>query len=108
MKGLAVTSRSPLRTRAGWAVLAMSTAVLGLAAPTSAIAAQPPEQPVPADQKQLDSRDRGLVAEAEKAGKKSVTVLVAAEKGRADAAADELRSIGANVRSVEKDVDLIK
>src|ERR1043165_7716668 len=108
MKGLAVTSRSPLRRRAGLAVLTMSTAVLGLVAPATALAEQPPpapEQPVPANAKQLDSRDRALVAEAEKAGKPSVTVLVAAEKGRADAAAAELRSIGATVKSVEKDVD---
>ncbi|ALG13482.1 serine protease [Kibdelosporangium phytohabitans] len=110
MKGLAVTPRSPQRRRAGWAVLAMSTAVLGLATPTAALAEQPapPEQPVPSDAKQLDSRDRALVAEAEKAGKPSVTVLVAAEHGRADSAASELRAIGANVKSVEKDLDYLK
>ncbi|MCE7006211.1 S8 family serine peptidase [Kibdelosporangium philippinense] len=110
MKGLAVTSRSPLRRCAGLAVLAFSTAALGLAVPAAALAAQPPapEQPVPGNEKTLDSRDRALVAEAVKAGKQSVTVLVAAEKGRADAAANELRSIGANVKSVEKDVDYLK
>lgn len=89
----------------------MSTAVLGLVAPATALAEQPPpapEQPVPANAKQLDSRDRALVAEAEKAGKPAVTVIVAAEKGRADAAAAELRALGANVKSVEKDVDYLK
>jgi subtilisin family serine protease len=103
------TRRSASRYRAGWAVLALSTAVLGLAAPTAL--AQPTteqEVPVSASDKQLDARDRGLVAAAEKAGAREVTILVAAEKGRTDAAAGELRSIGATVQSAEKDVDYIK
>jgi subtilisin family serine protease len=90
-------------------VLALSTAALGLVTPNAvAVAAQPPEKPVPSSEKQLGSRDRGLIAAAEQAGKHEVTILVAAEKGRIDAAANELRSIGAVVQSVEKDVDYIK
>ncbi|MBP2322996.1 subtilisin family serine protease [Kibdelosporangium banguiense] len=86
----------------------MSTALLGLAAP-SALAVQPtPEQPVPADKKSLDSNDRALIAEAEKTGKTEVTILVAAEKGKTDAAADELRRLGSVVKSVDKDVDYLK
>jgi subtilisin family serine protease len=102
-----ITPRSAARNRAGWAVLALSTAMLGLAAPT-ALAQPTIESPVTTADKQLDSRDRALVAAAEQAGKPEVTILVAAEKGRTDAAASELRSIGANVQSTEKDVDYLK
>jgi hypothetical protein len=95
------------RFRAGWVVLALSTAALGLAAP-AAFAQPPTEQPVPASDKQLDSRDRALVAAAEQAGTPEVTILVAAEKGRTDDAANALRAIGATVQSAEKDVDYLK
>ncbi|TCO65839.1 S8 family serine peptidase [Actinocrispum wychmicini] len=89
------------------AVLALSTALFGLSTP-AAFAQPPAEQPVPASDKQLDARDRALVAAAEQEGRPEVSILVAAEKGRSDAAAAELRSIGAKVRSTEKDVDYIK
>ncbi|MET0132025.1 MAG: S8 family serine peptidase [Kibdelosporangium sp.] len=101
------TARSHPRQRAGLAVLALSTALLGFAAP-AAFAPPTQEQPVPAADKELDSRDRALVADAERAGKPEVTILVAAEKGRAEAAANELRALGATVASVEKDVDYVK
>jgi subtilisin family serine protease len=90
------------------AALALSTAILGLAAPGALAVQPPPEQPVPSGQKQLDARDRGLIAEAEKAGKQEVTILVAAEKGKADVAADELRKLGSTVQTVEKQVDYLK
>ncbi len=101
------TRRSASRYRAGWAVLALSTAVLGLAVPTAA--AQPTtEIDTPSAGKDLDARDRGLLAAAQQAGAHEVTILVAAEKGKSDAAASELRSIGAVVQSEAKDVDYIK
>lgn len=95
------------RSRAGLAVLVMSTALLGLSTP-AAFAQPPSDQPVPTSDKQLDARDRALVAAAEQEGRPAVTILVAAEKGQSDAAADQLRSIGAKVTSTEKDVDYIK
>jgi subtilisin family serine protease len=94
--------------RAGWAVLAMSTAMLGFAAPSALAVQPPPEQPVSADQKQLGSRDRALIAEAEKTGKTEVTILVAAEKGRSDAAIGELQALGSRVDSVDKGLDYLK
>jgi subtilisin family serine protease len=88
------------------AVLALSTAVLGFAAP--AVAQPPQELPVPAIGKELDVRDKALAAEAERAGKPEVTMVVAAEKGQAVTAANQLRSIGGVVQAIEEDVDYVK
>lgn len=49
-----------------------------------------------------------LVEQAERAGKSQVTLLVAAQRGRAGAAAGELRSIGGVVRSTDAELDYLK
>lgn len=63
---------------------------------------------MPAIGKELDARDKTLVAEAERAGKPEVTMVVAAEKGQAVTAANQLRTIGGVVQAVEEDVDYVK
>ncbi|AHI00519.1 hypothetical protein KALB_7161 [Kutzneria albida DSM 43870] len=104
-----MTDRHPNpRRRSGAVLLAamLGVGTLGLAAPAAA-AVEPPSATAKAP-KQLDKHDRELVAEAERAGKPNVTLLVAAEKGRSDSAAAQLRSLGGVVESTAKDVDYLK
>ncbi len=67
-------------------------------------------QPLPPTQndKQLDKQDRAFLVEAEQAGKADVTLLVAAEAGKVDAATAELKSLGAVVETTDREVDYIK
>ncbi|QWF83549.1 S8 family serine peptidase [Amycolatopsis sp. CA-230715] len=104
-----------LRTR--WrrgAIAALATvlaaATVGVAAPTASAQPSPPPSPGAggAAGKELDEHDRALVAEAEQAGKPDVTLLVAAERGKTDAAANELRSLGGVVQSADAKLDYLK
>ncbi|PXY31082.1 S8 family serine peptidase [Prauserella muralis] len=92
--------------RAG--VLALITAVgaLGLGAPQAV--AQEPEPPRPGDERHLDQQDRQLLQQAERRGESTVTLLVAAQRGRAGAAAGELASIGGVVQSTDRKLDYLK
>ncbi|WP_394615734.1 S8 family serine peptidase [Lentzea sp. JNUCC 0626] len=96
------------RRRTGTVLL---TAVLGTTgfgfAATPAIAQNAPQQ-TPAADKQLDKQDRALVDKAAQEGKPTVDLLVAAEKGKTDAAINDLKALGATVDKVEKDVDYVK
>jgi subtilisin family serine protease len=94
-----------LRRRAGAIALAgvLGASVFALATPA---AGAEPAPPSPA--KQLDKHDRELVAEAERAGKPMVTLVVAAERGRTDQAVQQLRDLGGQVETAAKDVDYIK
>ncbi|MEV6606318.1 S8 family serine peptidase [Kutzneria sp. NPDC051319] len=94
-----------LRRRAGAIALAGVLGVSSLALATPAASAQ--DTP-PSSAKQLDKQDRELVAEAERAGKPTVTLVVAAERGRTDQAVQELQSLGGKVETAAKDVDYIK
>ncbi|MCP2243757.1 pre-peptidase C-terminal domain-containing protein [Lentzea aerocolonigenes] len=97
------------RRRTGTVLL---TAVLGTAgfgfAATPANAQNAPQQEKPAADKQLDKTDRELVDEAARQGKPTVDLLVAAEKGKTDAAVNDLKALGATVQKTEKDVDYVK
>ncbi|WP_420803640.1 S8 family serine peptidase [Saccharothrix deserti] len=84
----------------------LGTTGFGLAA-GSAVAQEAPTAPAPAD-KQLDKQDLAHIAEAEKAGQANVTLLVAAEEGKLDAAANDLKALGGVVESTERDVDYLK
>ena len=86
----------------------MTAAVFVFAAPAAVSQPAGPAVPAISDDKKLDTRDRQLVAEAERSGRSEVTLLVAAEPGRTDAAANELRSLGGRVETAEKDVDYLK
>jgi len=100
--------RSRWRRRAGITVLAtaLGASTFGIAAHT-AIAQQAP--PPAADSgKTLDEHDRALVAEAEKAGKPDVTLLVAAEKGQTGAAVNDLKALGGVVQSTDEKLDYVK
>jgi subtilisin family serine protease len=105
-----IDERSRWRRRAGAAVLAaaLSASTLGfVAVPATAQPVAPPT-PAPAKGKELDEHDRALVAEAERGGKRDVTLLVAAERGKTGAAADELRALGGVVQSTEPQIDYLK
>jgi subtilisin family serine protease len=90
-------------------VTALSASVLGLA--PQAYAQEAPSNTPSSDGasgKQLDKRDRELVAEAQQAGKPDVTLMVAAERGKSDAAAKELRGLGGVVTSSDTKLDYLK
>ncbi|WP_020671320.1 S8 family serine peptidase [Amycolatopsis nigrescens] len=102
--------RTRRRGRIGITVLAtaLGASVLGF---TPALAqTTTPDVPAPAvgQDKELDQQDRALVAEAERAGRPEVTLLVAAQRGRAEAAAGELRSLGGEVQSTDTKLDYLK
>ncbi|MFC6090270.1 S8 family serine peptidase [Saccharothrix lopnurensis] len=103
-----INSVSRWRHRAGAALLAavLGTAGLGLTA-GPAVAQEAPSAPAPAD-KQLDKQDLERLTEAERAGQANVTLLVAAEEGELDSAADELRALGGVVETTERDVDYLR
>ncbi|MFI9384850.1 S8 family serine peptidase [Kutzneria sp. NPDC052558] len=96
-----------LRRRAGAIALAgvLGASAFALATPAASAAAAPTP---PGSAKQLDKQDRELLAEAERAGKPTVTLVVAAEPGRTDQAAQQLRDLGGVVQTAAKDVDYIK
>lgn len=107
-KGLCVVIKSGLRWRHRTSV-ALLAAVLGSTgfgfAATPALA-----QPAPSAQadKQLDKQDRALIAEAEQQGKADVTLLVAAEDGKIEAATNDLKALGAVVETTDQKVDYLK
>nr|WP_210769945.1 S8 family serine peptidase [Qaidamihabitans albus] len=92
--------------RASAIALAGTVGVFGFSVPQATAQEEPPPQP--GDERQLDQEDRTLLAEAENAGKREITLLVAAQRGRADAAAGELRSIGGDVESADTKLDYLK
>lgn len=100
---------------------AATAAVLGLvAASTTALpstAAQPrgtdrggaaAAHPHPKSDKDLGEPDRERLAAAQRAGKKTVTLLVAAEPNKMSAAADQLRALGGVVLKTDGAVDYLK
>ena len=95
------------RRRAGITILAtaLGASTFGIAAHT-AIAQQTP--PAADSGKTLDEQDRALVAEAEKAGKANVTMMVAAEKGKTGAAVNDLKALGGVVQSTDEKLDYVK
>ncbi|RSM38480.1 serine protease [Amycolatopsis balhimycina DSM 5908] len=101
--------RSRWRRRAGITVLAtaLGASVLGVAVPMASAQQAPPTNGA-ADGKTLDEHDRALVAEAEKAGKPDVTLLIAAEKGQTGAAVNELKALGGVVQSTDEKLDYVK
>ncbi|MFI9010061.1 S8 family serine peptidase [Actinosynnema sp. NPDC053489] len=103
-----INSGSRWRHRTSAALLAavLGTTGFGFAAGT-AVAQEAPTAPAPAD-KQLDKQDRERIAEAERAGQANVTLLVAAEAGKLDSAANDLKALGGVVESTERDVDYLK
>ena len=100
--------RSRWRRRAGITVLAtaLGASVLGVAVPVASAQQAPPTNGA-ADGKTLDEHDRALVAEAEKAGKPDVTLLIAAEKGQTGAAVNELEALGGVVQSTDTKLDYV-
>ena len=62
----------------------------------------------PKSDKDLGDADRARVAEAVAAGKPTVTLLVAAERNRLSAAADDLRALGGVVQTTDSAVDYLK
>jgi subtilisin family serine protease len=108
----ALIQNSRWRRRAGITLLttALSASTIGFAAPqASAQPAAPASRTAgAANGKQLDDHDRALVADAKKAGKPDVTLLIAAERGKTAAAIGELRSLGAVVQSTDPKLDYLK
>ncbi|MEA5367816.1 S8 family serine peptidase [Amycolatopsis sp., V23-08] len=102
--------RSSWRRRAGITVLAtaLGASVLGIAVPVASAQQAPLTAGTADDSKALDAHDRTLVAEAEKAGKPDVTLLVAAEKGQTGAAVNELKALGGVVQSTDTKLDYVK
>ncbi|MDQ2586985.1 S8 family serine peptidase [Saccharothrix yanglingensis] len=95
------------RTSAALLAAVLGTTGFGFAAAPALAQEAPTNAPAPAD-KQLDKQDLELLAEAEKAGQDNVTLLVAAEEGKLDSAADDLRALGGVVEKTEADVDYLK
>ena len=100
---------------------AVFAAVLGLATATvtavPGASAQPGStdraaaaatQPHPKSDQDLGDADRSRIAAAQAAGKKTVTLLVAAERDRSSAAADQLRALGGVVLKSDAAVDYLK
>ena len=65
-------------------------------------------QPHPKSDQDLGDADRSRIAAAQAAGKKTVTLLVAAERDRSSAAADQLRALGGVVLKSDAAVDYLK
>jgi len=92
------------RTSAALLAAVLGSTGFGFAATPATAQPLPPAQ---AD-KQLDKQDRALLVEAEQAGKADVTLLVAAEAGKVDAATSELKALGATVETTDREVDYLK
>lgn len=104
---------------AGSIRLAVTTlAVLGLvtSAALPAVAQAPANhgqaavqtQPGQGNDKELGDADRARVAEAQAAGKRTVTLLVAAERDQLATATKQLRALGGVVRKTDDAVDYVK
>ncbi|HEY3708678.1 MAG TPA: S8 family serine peptidase [Amycolatopsis sp.] len=99
--------RSRWRRRAGITLLATALGAAPVAVPAAYAAAGVP-QPPPTAGKTLDQADRARVAEAERAGKPDVTLLVAAERGQANAAVNDLKALGGVIQSSDPKLDYVK
>jgi len=99
-------SRWRHRTSAALLAAVLGTTGFGFAA-APAVAQEAPNAPASTD-KGLDKQDRQRLAEAEKAGQDTVTLLVAAEQGKLDSAADDLEALGGVVETTERDVEYLK
>lgn len=97
--------------------VAVFAAVLGLAAATlvglPGASAQPggidaASRPEPKSDKGIGEADRARIAAAQSAGKKTVTLLVAAAPGKLASAASQLRALGGVVLKSDGDVDYLK
>src|SRR5262245_13295027 len=71
-------------------------------------AAAPAAQSHPKSDKGLGDADRVNVTAAQRAGKPTVTLLVAAKRDRSSAAADQLRALGGVVLKTDEAVDYLK
>jgi hypothetical protein len=101
-------ARLAVATAAVLGLVAGVTALPSTAAPprgTGAAAAQPPH---PKSDKDLGQQDRERIAAAQAAGKKTVTLLIAAERDKLGAAADQLRALGGAVLKTDGAVDYLK
>lgn len=98
--------RSRRLRRAGALALVGAVGALGFAAPQAVAQQDPPPQS--GEERQLDRQDRQRLAKAEDAGEGKVTLLVAAQRGRADAAARELESIGGTVEAGVPELGYLK
>ncbi|EHR63414.1 subtilisin-like serine protease [Saccharomonospora cyanea NA-134] len=100
-------ARQPWMRRIGVATAVSAVAVLGLGVPqASGQQQEPPPQSEPGEE--LDREDQVLLEKAEKAGKSTVTLLVAAERGRTNAAKGELSSLGGKVTDTDAKLDYLK
>ncbi len=97
----------PWFRRMGVAATVGAVAFLGVGVPQASGQQHQPPPSEPGDE-QLDREDRVLLDQAAKAGKSSVTLLVAAERGRAGAAAGELSALGGTVRDTDEELDYLK
>jgi subtilisin family serine protease len=100
---------SPAQRRLACALIALL--VLGAAA-TPASAQKPDARPDRVEKirsdRGLGNEDRARVAEAAASGKKTVTLLIAAEPGRLEEAAAELRALGGVVQADDPAVGYLK
>ena len=89
--------------------LATATAVPATAALSSGIdPAAAATKAKPKSDKGLGDADRARVAAAQRAGKPTVTLLVAAQRDQMSAAADQLRALGGVVLKSDRSVDYLK
>ncbi|EHY89170.1 subtilisin-like serine protease [Saccharomonospora azurea NA-128] len=100
-------ARQPWMRRIGVATAVSAVAVLGLGVPQASGQQQEiPPQAEPGEE--LDHEDQILLEQAEKEGRSTVTLLVAAEPGKAAAAKGELSSLGGRVQKTDADLDYLK
>jgi subtilisin family serine protease len=99
-------ARQPWMRRLGVATAVSAVTVLGLGAPPATGQEQEPPRSGPGEE--LDLEDQILLEQAEQAGKSTVTLLVAAERGRTDAAKGELASLGGKVQDTDAKLDYLK
>ena len=108
---MATTPSVRSRTQRRLACAVMALLVLGASA-TPASAEKPDARPDRAEKVRSDrglgNEDRARVAVAEASGKKTVTLLIAAESGRLDEAAQQLRALGGVVRAEDDAVGYLK
>ncbi|HEY0636273.1 MAG TPA: S8 family serine peptidase [Pseudonocardiaceae bacterium] len=111
-----MTGRPPItpgrRLTAGLATVTAALLGVGLVAAPTAVADPAPRpaqsQGAPDSSKDLGEADRAELVAAEAAGRPTVTLLVAAEQDRMDAAADQLRGIGGVVQKSDDAVGYLK
>jgi subtilisin family serine protease len=101
----------PSRARTSVAVLAaaalLGTAGVTLAADPAQADPAPPKRPGRAEP-QLGKKDHALLSAARAGGQKRVTLIVAADPGRADELSGELERLGGQVRKTDTTVDYVR